>query len=211
MIIHSIDLETTGTDSENNQVLEIGIVKEDTMKPLSYEESEKLDIVINHAELSGNVYALNMNARLIKILSEYNNGEKSFKEIKEEYDVLVLSPFDAYIRMCTFLRRTGSPVLNGIVTPLIAGKNFASFDREFLNNLFNYDLTIRINEKMHFSQRYIDPTNYFIENTDKQLPNLRQCKERAGITNVAISHRAVEDAWDVIECIRIGNSKIYNK
>jgi len=104
MIYYSIDLETTGTDRETNQVLEIGIVKEDTMNPLSYEKSQKLNIIIDHTELSGNIFALNLNARIIKILNEYHNGEKSFDDINNEYDTLVLSPYGAYKEYVNFYK-----------------------------------------------------------------------------------------------------------
>jgi hypothetical protein len=36
---------------------------------------------------------------------------------------------------------------------------------------------------------------------DSDVPNLDKCKERAGIKG-AVTHNALEDAWDVIEVLR---------
>ena len=36
---------------------------------------------------------------------------------------------------------------------------------------------------------------------DERLPDLLTCKERAGIKG-KVTHKAIEDAWDVIELLR---------
>jgi len=78
----------------------------------------------------------------------------------------------------------------------MAGKNFATFDRLFLNRLKGFKGFIKMN------QRILDPAILYVDwKEDSTLPNLKLCKERAGIEGV-VTHKAVEDAWDVIEILR---------
>jgi hypothetical protein len=82
------------------------------------------------------------------------------------------------------------------VTITVAGKNFASFDKLFLERLPRWKQAIRI------KQRILDPAILYVDwKTDSDVPNLLKCKERAGI-NGTVTHNALEDAWDVIEVLR---------
>jgi hypothetical protein len=91
------------------------------------------------------------------------------------------------------------PALTSKMKPVsinVAGKNFASFDKLFLERLPRWQQVIRIR------QRIIDPSVMFTNwNDDETLPNLQTCKERAKIEGV-VTHNALEDAWDVIQLLR---------
>jgi hypothetical protein len=78
----------------------------------------------------------------------------------------------------------------------VAGKNFASFDKHFIERLPRWKQLIRIR------QRIIDPAVIFTDwKNDDSLPSLNKCKERAKIQG-EVTHDALEDAWDVIELLR---------
>ena len=48
----SIDLETTGTDSEKDQILSIGVIFEDTSLKLPFEDIPKLHLYLLHDRIS---------------------------------------------------------------------------------------------------------------------------------------------------------------
>ena len=51
--------------------------------------------------------------------------------------------------------------------------------------------------------RVIDVGNLYIDfKNDDSIPNLEECKKRAGIENTTVSHKAVEDARDVVLTLR---------
>jgi hypothetical protein len=93
----------------------------------------------------------------------------------------------------------GIPIIDGKSKPItlnVAGKNFGTFDKLFLQELPWWQKLIRTR------QRVLDPAILMVDwNNDKSLPNLTTCKERAGIEGV-VTHDALEDAWDVIEVLR---------
>jgi oligoribonuclease len=63
----SIDLETTGLETENHQILSIGAVIEDTLDTrINVEDLPTFHGVIVHNELTGSPFALNMNRDLIE-------------------------------------------------------------------------------------------------------------------------------------------------
>jgi hypothetical protein len=91
------------------------------------------------------------------------------------------------------------PIINSNTKPItlnVAGKNFGTFDKLFLQELPWWQKLIRTR------QRVLDPAILMVDwKKDTSLPNLTTCKERAGIEGV-VTHNALEDAWDVIEVLR---------
>lgn len=78
----------------------------------------------------------------------------------------------------------------------VAGKNFGTFDKLFLEKIPLWNLLFKIRH------RIIDPSILFVDwNSDSSLPQLSRCKERAGIKG-EVTHNALEDAWDVIQLLR---------
>jgi DNA polymerase III epsilon subunit-like protein len=77
-----------------------------------------------------------------------------------------------------------------------AGKNFAGFDKKFLEKLPRWKQVFSIRS------RVLDPGILFVDwANDESLPSLDQCKQRAGIDGV-VTHNAVEDAMDVVMLLR---------
>jgi hypothetical protein len=91
----------------------------------------------------------------------------------------------------------------GPLTPVkftAAGKNFAAFDLQFLNNKF--DLTGPRANQMKIHHRVIDPAMlYFDPTTDTELPNLQTCMDRAGIEDT-VDHTGLDDALQVVKLLR---------
>lgn len=214
----SIDVETTGLERDRYQILSIGAILEDTTKKLPFEEIPKFHAAILHNEITGSPYALNMNKDLIESIVQYQTAEdqdekndlvhlKGMQFLKDDQVV------EAFFRwLCdngmvdyklTDMRVVENgksyPALTSKMKPVtinVAGKNFASFDKLFLERLPRWQQVIRIR------QRIIDPSVIFANwHEDETLPNLQVCKQRAKIEGV-VTHNALEDAWDVIELLR---------
>jgi hypothetical protein len=214
----SIDIETSGLDPEKNCVLSIGAIIEDTEKKLLYEECPKFNAVILQREIVGSPRALTMNKGLIAMIGEYleGNDEARFNmdtilnySFYEKEDVV--KEFYWWLESNGYFQANNSggyvtlenghmrPTINNATKPItlnVAGKNFGTFDKLFLQQLPWWQKLIRTR------QRVLDPAILFVDwKNDESLPSLTTCKQRAGIEGV-VTHDALEDAWDVIETLR---------
>jgi oligoribonuclease len=220
----SIDVETSGLDPELNQVLSIGAIIEDSENPLPLEKCPKFHAAIEHEEITGSLFAINLNRELIETIVSYktcnNEDERNDVEassgmrfyhkddiVEAFYHFLYLNgmvKFDPNENMSERVMKTNRdgksvPVLTSRIKPThitVAGKNFATFDKHFLEKLPRWKQVIRI------KQRILDPAILYVDwKNDSSLPSLGECKERAGIDGI-VTHNALEDAWDVIELLR---------
>ena len=221
MIYLSIDVETTGLEKDRYQILSIGAILEDTTKKLSFEEIPKFHAAILHNEITGSAFALNMNSKIIEAIVQYQTA----KDQDEKNDLVQMTGMQFYQedqvvegfyrwlfdngmvdfnpllagQMVKIENGKSYPALTSKMKPVtinVAGKNFASFDKHFLERLPRWQQVIRIR------QRIIDPSVIFTDWTeDKAIPSLYECKQRAKIEGV-VTHDALEDAWDVIQLLR---------
>jgi hypothetical protein len=219
MVYVSVDIETSGLDHEKHKVLSIGAIIEDTEKKLPYEECPKFNAIVLQNEITGSPRAITMNKEIISMIGDYLEGDDETKQnfnthsdysfhkedevVKEFYWWLESNGFfqggynsGGYVEMKDGHMR---PMINGGTKPItinVAGKNFGTFDKLFLQELPWWQKLIRTR------QRVLDPAILMVDwNNDKSLPNLTQCKERAGVTGI-VTHNALEDAWDVIAVLR---------
>ena len=220
MIYLSIDIETSGLDSERNQILSLGVIIEDTTKKLPFEEIPKFHCAIVREEIVGNLFALNLNKELIEIINSWDTAKpEGKKEIEDRTGMIFCRENEVCEHLFRFLFKYGVLAkrlysliqnynrLDGINYPLIssstpithltvAGKNFATFDKLFIEKLPRWKQLFKIR------QRIIDPTILFTDwKNDESLPNLLTCKERAGVAGI-VAHDAIADSWDVIELMR---------
>ena len=108
----------------------------------------------------------------------------------------VADDFAAWLKGCGWDGQTG-------VTP--AGKNFASFDRQFLKRLPRFEQVVKL------SHRTLDPAVLFWHTlADEKLPDSKTCYERAGLDN-KVAHTAVEDALAVVRLVRMGIKRLKGK
>ena len=215
MVYVSVDIETSGLDHEKHKVLSIGAIIEDTEKKLPYEECPKFNAIVLQNEITGSPRAITMNKGIIAMIGEYLEGTNEvrlnmdnilnysfYKEdevVKEFYKFLWCNGFSHLDSPSTHVNGKLTPVIDGKTKPItlnVAGKNFGTFDKLFLQELPWWQKLIRTR------QRVLDPAILMVDwKNDKSLPNLTQCKERAGISGI-VTHDALEDAWDVIEVLR---------
>ena len=221
MIYISVDVETTGLEKDRYQILSIGAILEDTTKKLGFEEIPKFHAAILHNEITGSPFAINMNSKIIEAVAQYQNAEDQDEkndivhmtgmQFYQEDQVVEgfyrwlfdngLADFDPLLagQMVKIENGKSYPALTSKMKPVtinVAGKNFASFDKHFLERLPRWKQVIRVR------QRIIDPSVIFTSwNEDKSMPSLYECKQRAKIQGI-VTHDALEDAWDVIQLLR---------
>jgi hypothetical protein len=221
MIYVSIDIETSGLDFDMNSILSIGAIIEDTTKKLPFEECPKFNAVILQRNIQGSPRALTMNKNIIELMSEYLDGNDEVKQnMNTQTGYLFLEEEEVVKQFYRFLYENGllgdqsilnsggygeftngkwSIAFNNATKPItinVAGKNFGTFDKIFLEELPWWKKLIRIR------QRILDPGILFVDwNNDDSVPNLKTCKERCDISG-EVTHDALEDAWDVIQILR---------
>lgn len=211
----SIDIETSGLDPSLNQILSVGAFFEDTEKKLPWEEMPKFHVGIVRRQITGSPRAINMNAKLIEWMGRWLEpkdptdgffvSQESGMEWMEEEEVA--KHFYRFLIDCGLGEFNGQigkegksyPAFNGATKPItinVAGKNFGTFDKNFLELLPWWKKLIRVR------QRIIDPAVLFVDwKEDSALPGLDKCKDRAKIYGL-VTHNALDDAWDVIELLR---------
>lgn len=217
----SIDIETTGLDANFNQILSIGAVIEDTLNPLPFEELPKFHAVIKRESVYGSIFALNLNKDLIQAMKDYSEArtEELKQEVEESFGAKFYEEDEVVEALYQFCYRNGLvpvdpnflnrqiKVIDGIGYPILgsnmpktylncAGKNFAGFDKKFLEKLPRWKQVFSIRS------RVLDPGILFVDwINDESIPSLDDCKQRAGIDG-AVTHNAVEDAMDVVMLLR---------
>jgi|MGYP000158452189 hypothetical protein len=196
----SIDLEMSGLDPNTHQILEFAAIYEDTEAQLCWEEIPKFERIINYKELIGSPGALNLNARLLKILAGMEQvWGSSKKDYMQENNIIGINQLSGDFHQFVYENLVKDPNFksnkDGSITINVAGKNFGTFDLQFINQVQGFKNKVRI------SQRILDPAILYFQNFDERLPNLLDCKKRAGIKG-KVTHTAIEDAWDVVEVLR---------
>lgn len=174
----SIDTETTGLNPGNCQVLEFGAVIDDLTRPI--EELPRLRIVVALDRIEGEPYALQMNQSLLL-------------EIAQRKSTDLVKANDVVPKFLAFLKANGIDIEKGFQP---AGKNFASFDKPFLEaNLPRWKSDVKI------KHRTIDPGNLYWYIGEEIIPDTKTCYQRAGFDDF-VAHNAVEDALGVVRLIR---------
>jgi hypothetical protein len=204
-----------------NHVLSIGAIIEDTNKKLPFEEIPKFNAIVLQNNIQGSPRAITMNKEIISLMGEYLEGTNEAREVLNSSGYKFYEKDDVIREFYYFLAMNGFgngndliesggygqikdgtkwvPMINGSTKPItinVAGKNFGTFDKLFLQQLPWWQKLIRVR------QRILDPGILFVDwKNDESIPSLFTCKERAGVEGI-VTHNALEDAWDVIELLR---------
>ena len=177
----SIDIETTGIDPENCQILEIGAVIDNCKDAI--EDCPTFHGYVDNGTLVGEPYALSMHPIILRRIAV---KERGFDYLRPEYVV------DHFLQ---FLRENNLKPERSKIS--VAGKNYAGFDARFLSKIDGWDGYINTDH------RVIDPgMMYWDHKIDGMvLPDMKTCMKRAGIDG-DVAHTAVEDARVVCMLIR---------
>ena len=178
-----IDIETTGLNEIEHQVLEVGVVLGDYTTPV-----ENLPVNrwrFDWDPIIGHPFALNMNQQLIKDLI-------SKPEIVDGHPTNYIEWERFPLELAHWIYKY---VGDGKVT--LAGKNVASFDLRFLRQNPNWHC-------VKYHHRIMDPAILFFDpETDKVLPDTAECLKRAGIQwDKSRLHNAIDDCKLVLELLR---------
>lgn len=216
----SIDIETTGLDRENDQIVSIGLAIEDTNNIVPVDKLPQLYIIVLHDRLAGSPHALTMNYGVIMAISSYLEYPDTRSSHEQAHKAFFLREDEVCEKIFKFLwdndmrpdLKPGAMMITDMETgkqypklssniPFtylnVAGKNFASFDKIFLEKLPRWKQLFRVRS------RILDPGILFVNwKTDDQVPGLSECKQRAGLDS-HVSHNALEDAIAVISLLRI--------
>ena len=170
---------------------------EDTEKKLPFDEIPKFHCAINREFINGSLYAINMNRDLIQSIVQFQGARtqtekddltKSTGMMFLHEDKVVEAFFewlhtsgavewdfeptgaDHYDQSCTVRNGVRYPVIHKNMRPVnitAAGKNFATFDKLFLERLPRWKQCIKLR------QRVIDPAILYVDwKNDESLPGL---------------------------------------
>lgn len=185
----SIDIETTGLNPETCNIIEIGAVADDTERlDIPLEELNTFHCYVVHDIYQGEPYALSMHSKIFRrIATRLSDENRVFKFYRFSQVSKALSNW------ITNLGGVWNTTTNKLT---IAGKNFGSFDLQFLKKLPEFDSEIK------YHHRFIDPGMLFWNPlTDSVIPNQSECLKRIG-ENSTVAHTALEDAFDVVKLVR---------
>ena len=181
----SIDIETTGLDPNRCQIIEFAAVVDDLKVQQPLEKLPKLQTYVRHTFYQGEPYALSIHSAL-------------FKKLASEETIDIVDAESLMARFFNFLTGPG-----GFAEPpaiVVAGKNFATFDKQFIDKLPGTNL-------IKFHHRTLDPAMLFTYLTDSEPPSSKTCLERAGLAG-EVAHTALEDALMVVKLLRIGINRL---
>ena len=182
----SVDIETTGLDEENCQILELGAVIDDWTTPIA--DLPVFHCYIKHDQIKGEAYALSMHPVILERIAKgscfntYKPGEVGQLFAKWLFENKV------------------EPT-----SVVAAGKNFAAFDLQFLKRLGDW-MDGQFKNDVKFKHRVIDPGSMYMLPGETEPPNTKTCMERAGIAG-EVAHTAVEDARVVVQLVRIAMAR----
>jgi len=154
------------------------------------EKLPRFQTYVMHPTYTGEPYALGMHQKIFQKLA------KQPEEDNFTTPDLLFSEFFNWLQKVGY---TGQPVCDGNVCSKqakinVAGKNFANFDKRFLDKLPNC--------LVKFNHRVLDPCMlYFDPSKDEVLPSTEECMKRAGIEGV-VAHTALDDALMVVRLLR---------
>lgn len=191
----SLDIETTGTDRQKSEILEIGWVLDDGINRV--EELVKRNFIVQRKTISyGEVFALDMNARIFKALKD-----KHESVVDAEYIAgLLMEDIEDCSRLALEWDKEHGLFQETKQNKKIqfAGKNFSSFDGQFMDP-FMRGLGVTEYFKM-VQHRALDVGPMYAEEFG-YVPSLDEICARH-LSGQKVNHKAVDDAMMVVNLIR---------
>lgn len=185
----SIDIETTGLDPATCQTLEVGAVIDDWKTPI--DQLQQFRRVLTYETVVGSPYAMALNAGLLKQIANPVPPQPCSAWA-------FCKPDELGEQFAQWVKANGLDPMH----LQAAGKNFASFDMQFLYRLPGFTSVVK------FRHRILDPAIlYWRPLYDERLPDSKTCYERAGMDG-KVAHTAVEDALAVVRLVRMGINRL---
>jgi DNA polymerase III epsilon subunit-like protein len=188
----SIDIETLGLNPKKSDIIEFGAVIDDLKSPI--QDLPRYHCYITKEYYRGEPYAMAMHS---KALSHISSKTPKYSYVPGEY---LDENFSAWLiqqgieHKSMYCNKTGEKLDVAKIT--VAGKNFSGFDLRFLRRLPNWGRTVTLRH------RVIDPAVLYFDPLNMEAPpSLDDCLKMAGV-NKEVSHTAIDDALDVIRCLR---------
>ena len=205
----SIDIETTSIKPKNGELLSFACVLEDTNDIKSVEDLPHFYCVFKQPSFKGDVHALNMNKELINEITEGTSKHLiEISDFNQMFNNFLASNTKTYhtsnscviinekIRGNRFYPTLPTDVAKAVKIK-VCGKNFASFDKVWIENKIP-----NFNKYFQFHHRMMDVGSMFVDlKNDQWIPDLKECMVRSGIEG-EVSHNALQDARDVIRVLR---------
>lgn len=185
----SLDLETTGLDSNLHQIIEIACVIDDLSCPPEIDYLRKCESyhkIVRHPNYNFSPHAMKMHMRNGLLDELLGNAYVDSADVAGADQVGGL--------LMNWLIK--SDLHDPFSKPAVAGKNFARFDAPFLLKLHGFSIG---QEWWH--HRSLDVGSLYAKATDTELPSTEECLKRAGLKSGG-NHRAMDDALDVVRLVR---------
>lgn len=195
MIVASIDIETTGLNHENCDILQVAVVLDNLADPHPIEKLPKFEAYIIQNSYQGDPAALAMHSEIFK---KIDMSRKKKLDVCPDTGVNYMSLDHLPVALQVFFDANGilPNSKNGKYYVTAAGKNVASFDLPFLK------AKVKDWKNIYWLARTLDPAVLYLDlSKDTMLPDMKSCMERAGIAG-EVSHTALEDAIMVIKLLR---------
>lgn len=195
----SLDIETTGTNPDQNDIIEFGAVIDDFANQKPIITLPKLRVIVAHHSYTGNAFAIDLNKNLFSELAkltreDMQNLNKDNKITKD--GILYCMKKELPFIFKSFLLDNGyKENEDGKIKITVAGKNVAGFDIPFLKKISTW------NKCISASHKCLDPGILYTIPTDSEVPGMATCKIRAGLEE-SVYHTAIEDSIDVIKLLR---------
>lgn len=208
------DIETSGTDSRSSQTLEIAFVFDDWDRPRPIRQLSSIRMLVDHPEItfrgSDGLWAATHHTELLAEMErlkrqqeeEQRQGRTPFwakpgtieilRSGKGQIDLGLVPVTHACTLLAEWFRPLGSDTT-------LAGKNFGSFDLQFLEELPQWNALcapLFRHAVLDIGSLWFDPLQ------DKSVPSTTVCRERSGIGTGECKHRALDDARDGVAMIR---------
>jgi oligoribonuclease len=213
----SVDIETTGLDPVQHDILEFAAVLDDTLfgtkgipQGPSVEQMPFFRAVIVEDDYTVTPYCGRLHFDLWKeicavdktrlndeghYVGHYNKNNNDIEDpacrLTDGAGVKTHYTKPEYF-IGLFIEWLESQGITESISP--AGKNFGAFDLQFLKQYAGGD-------DLPFKHRTLDPGCMYATATDEVIPSLEECLKRAGLTPDAL-HTALGDARDVVRLIR---------
>jgi oligoribonuclease len=235
----SIDIETTGLDPENCQILSIGAVLEDTTNFVPLDSLPSIHIAILHENIKGSMFAINMNAELIGSIVKYQNAKTEEEKIQMSNDTktIFVKEEDAVKQLFDFLCQSNflkQEAPDNFFVDAMKQNNIAAIKKDgevftpvLVDKMKPFHITVAGKNFASFDQRFLerlprwkqafkirsrilDPAVLFVDwKKDESLPGLNDCKSRSGIKGFEDGYVAHNAEIDARDVVALLRTKYF--